>query len=371
MWYITDNAQWHFFCTMSPEQPHLEAKQSIRTSVVIPESFVEALKAEQPDALNLDRIDGAIAVLKGEKDAVTPKPPDPEPTESQKFFREMYQTGDKSPYKVKRGPVKFDAFKEVFSNPTSKTFGEHIMAIDKDFRGGVEIGDMKIRGMRAVVMVGNMAPNIAFDIVSSIPPNLFEKGFEEHLKVDMKTAKDKAKAEIAQTAIADKEGKVTPETQALIDGLTTKVASVRMIGRIGEVMNDKNVTALGNTIMRQLTGEKGWFTGEASDKLNDLLTAGFRDVAEDFLNGPTIESAFRILYQIPVVGALIEQGWTRWTNFQSASEYSKGNLKALYTGIGLFIGVMRDVDGKGHNTPSWWITDRVWGGGAKILRALR
>ncbi|MEK7577692.1 MAG: hypothetical protein AAB492_03720 [Patescibacteria group bacterium] len=349
----------------SGEEEKVEATKE--TPVVIPESFFEALQREKPDGLNWDRVDLVVSVLKGEKDAVAPKAPEPEPTEWQAFFREMYQTGDRSPYKQKRGPVKFDALKDVFTNPTSKTIGEHIMAIDKDFRGGVEIGDMKTRGMRAAVMVGNMVPNIALDILTSLPPNLIEKILKNPLKDELKTKHKQAEGEqMKSISEANPLGEVSDETQQAIKKLNSKIDYINAGGKLFEVMNDKNITAVGNTIMRQATGDKGWFTSEASDKLNDLLTYGFKDKIEDVSNGPTLESVFRIVYQVPVIGALVEQGWTRWSNFQSFNEYSKGNLKAAYVAVGLLIGAYRDVDNQKNNSLSWKVTNKVYDGG-KIL----
>lgn len=368
---------------MNVERPTFEAKPAIEPPLVLSEAFVERLKFEKPDGLNWDRIDAAVAVLKGEKDAVKPKAPEPEPTEQQKFWRDMYRSGELTPYQRNRPGISWEAMKMAWSDPQSQGETSRWMALDMALRGGADksynqLGDVKRRAIRSAVMVGNMVPNMAADILMSIPPNLLEKGFEEHLKQPLKDAKEKGSSEVVEAQeIARKKAveelkseddikailkqiKPTPETQKVIDDLTSNVATIRMLGRIGEVMNDKNVTAIGNTVQRRLTGEKGWFTGEASDKLNDLLTAGYRDVAEDFLNGPTIESGFRILYQVPVVGALVEQGWTRWTNFQSSNEYAKGNLKAIYTGVGMFIGILRHVDDKGHHTPSWAITDSIW-----------
>ncbi len=374
--------------------PPVEPVRPADNAFVLPEAFIERLKAERPDGLNWDRIDEAVAILK--------KPPEPEPTEWQKFFREMYQTGDKSPYKVKRGPIKFDAWKvaikEEFTNPVAfiKHAGDHVMAIDKDFRGGVEIGDMKTRATRAVVMVGNMVPNIALDIVTSLPPNLLEKATVDHLRKDLSKAQDAAKVDkqsqkegiLAQAVASQKmetvadekipkeveelieKIQIPPKLQESINALTGQIGGVKLFWRMTEVMNDKNVTAFGNTIQRHLTGEKGWFTSEASDKLNDLLTAAFKDVAEDFLNGPTIESLFRIAYQVPVFGALFEQVWTRWSNFQSYNEYTKGNLKGAYAGIGAAIGYMRDVDNKTNYTPSHWLTNKTWDGGKWLVQRI-
>lgn len=344
-------------------------------SVVIPASFFEALKRERPDGINWDRAELAVAVLKGEKDAVTPKPPEPEPTESQKFWRDMYRTGKLTPYQKERQWLGWSAAFEAWKNPQAHGTDSKVLAMDMVLRGGADkeynqLGNIKRRATRAAVMVGNMVPNIAADILTSIPPNLFEKGFTEFLKKDLKEAQDKGKAEATDASKANKPEVPSPETKAIIDTLTRQVSGVRFAGRVGAVMNDKNITAIGNTIQRRLTGEKGWFTGEASDKLNDLLTAGYSDWAEDFINGPTLESAFRIWYQVPLIGALIEQGWTRWTNFQSTNEYSKGNLKALYTAIGLAIGILRDVDNKPNHTPSWKITNKIWDSWSWIRRVI-
>lgn len=338
-------------------------EQSPERQGAVPQSILDVMTETFRGSVDAKRISDAMSVLTGEKEAVTPKAPEPEPTKSQKFWREMYQSGDKSPYKVKRGPVKFDALKEVFTDPSSKTFGEHIMAIDKDFRGGVEIGDMKTRATRAAVMIGNMVPNIALDTGSSLIPNLIEKSLKDPLKSELKIKNDLADQERINTRTEGKPlGEVSEATKQDIKKLRANIGYINAGGKLFEVMNDKSVTAFGNTIMRTATGEKGWFTCEASDKLNDLLTYGFGDKIEDVSNGPTVESIFRIAYQVPIFGALIEQVWTRWSNFQSSNEYSKGNLKAVYVAIGLAIGAYRDVDNRPKKSLSWTLTNATYDG---------
>jgi len=336
---------------MTPEQS---------PSATFSESFKKAFDELKPDGLEWSRVEAALS----------PKAPEPESTEEQKFWRDMYRSGKLSPYQKDRPGINAAVVAEAWKNPQSQGTDSKIMAVDLALRGGADkeynqLGDMSKRATRMAVMAGNMVPNIAADIALSIPPNLLIKAFDEHWKSNFNAIKQKVKEE-RQSA----EG-ITPQTQTAYDVIARKVGAIKMLGRVGDVMNDKNVTAIGNTIQRQLTGEKGWFTGEASDKLNDLLTFGFADRIEDFANGPAIESAFRITYQVPVFGALVEQMWTRWTNFQSSSEYSKGNLKAIYAGVGMFIGILRDVDGKGHHTPSWWLTDKTWNLGKNIAKSLQ
>lgn len=343
---------------MNAERPTFEAKRPARPSVVISESFFEVLKAEKPDGLNWDRMEGAIAVLKGEKEAVTPKPPEPEPTESQKFFRDMYRTGKLSPYQKERPGISLKAAKDAWENPQSQGVDSKIMAVDLALRGGADkeynqLGGLEQRAKRMGTMALNTVPAIAMDIVTSIPPNLLQTAFEVHFKDKLKVAR----------ADLDKD-KNNLEKQKLVNKLVPMSSILSTAGKIGEVMNDKNVTAAGDWWMKKLTGEKtGWFTGESSDKLNDLLTYGFGDKIEDFVNGPTIESVFRVIYEVPVVGALVEQVWTRWTLFQSKTQFHKGNLKGVYAGIGLGIGIWRDTDTKRkeeNKTPSWWITEKIW-----------
>lgn len=343
----------------SGEEEATEASKEI--PVVIPESFFEALKREKPDGINWDRVDLAVAVLKGEKDAVTPKPPELEPTESQKFWRDMYRTGKLSPYQKDRPAVEWSALvdfgKKYIGHPIAfyTKSGNDIMELDMRLRGGADkeynqLGDMSKRATRMGVMALNTVPAITMDIVTSIPPNLLQTAIDVHFKNQLKAAR------------ADLEkDKNNSEKQKLVNKLVPISSVLKTAGKIGEVMNDKNVTAAGDWWVKKLTGEKtGWFTGESSDKLNDLLTYGFGDKIEDFVNGPTIESLFRIIYEVPVLGALVEQVWTRWTLFQSKTAFHKGNLKAVYAGIGIGIGILRDTENKVPHTPSWSITEKIW-----------
>ena len=101
---------------MSPEQP----------------SFEKTLAAFAAKSPNMDarRVDAAVAVLKGEKEAVTPKPPEPEPTESQKFWRDIYRTGKLSPYQKDRPGINLKAAKDAWENPQLQGVDSKIMAVD-------------------------------------------------------------------------------------------------------------------------------------------------------------------------------------------------------------------------------------------------
>lgn len=330
---------------------HIEfpaTEKVVGAPAVIPESFVEALKRERPDGINWDRAELAVAVLKGEKDAVTPKPPEPEPTESQKFWRNMYQTGELSPYQKNRGPMKWDAAKkalvEEFTNPMKfiKNYSKHIRAIDIDLRGGVDIGGGKVRLQRMAVMAGNMVPFIAFDIATSLPSGLIFEYLDPRMKEDKKN-------------VSFEKGKSHPERvkNSLWGGAK----------KIIEVQNDKVVTALGDLWVQKLTGEKGGWIHEAADKSADLGQTASEDYLKDVINGPVLESVARFIFQIPIAGALFEQGFTRLSLLQEKSQLNKGIAKSFYMGIGTIFYVLRglkykEIDEK--KSPSTWLAHKIW-----------
>lgn len=320
-----------------------EREATKETPVVIPESFFEALKRERPDGLNWDRVDAAVSVLKGEKEAVMPKSPEPEPTESQKFWRDMYRTGKLYPYQKDRPGVNLSAVAEAWKNPQSQGVDSKIMAVDLALRGGADkeynqLGDIEKRATRMGVMALNTIPAIGMDIVTSIPSNLGKRYIEHVLDVksNIEGATDEQKEKIKK-----------------------QKASLIGLNKMFEVMNDKNVTATGDWWVRKLTGEKDGWTGESDDKLADLITSAAKDKYEDFINGPTIESIMHIVYEIPIVGAMWEQGWTRLSVFQSDGPFHKGNMKGIFMGVGYLIGALR---GKGEGkSPSQSLADSIWG----------
>ncbi len=281
--------------------------------------------------------------------------PSKQPTERQLFWRNMYQTGEMSPYKKNKGPIKLDALKkaaaEAFSNPAEyiKHLPQHIRAVDIDFRGGVDIGDYKTRVQRAAVMLGNMVPFWTFDVITSIPSGLlfeflgdkqrkFEKNYPQATEEEKKNAR-------------------------------VKNATWKGLQKVIDVQNDKVVTALGDILVTKLTGEKGAWTHEASDKSADFLGTAMEDYLKDAINGPVIESAMRFLYQIPIFGALVEQGWTRLSRLQEKSPLNKGIAKSFYMGAGMLVSVWRDMEGykdklkKGDEpmAPSSKIARNLWG----------
>ena len=245
-----------------------EMEATKETPVVIPESFFEALKREKPDGINWDKVDLAVAVLKGEKDAVIPKPPEPEPTDSQKFWRKMFET-ENSPYGKENRPMKWDAAKNALDELTHdlpsfmEHFPQHISAIDVDFRGGRDPGDVKERLQRVATMSGMIALFMAFDVVSSYPMKKIIKHFLPLRNDDS-------------------------WHDAVIWGF----------GKFTEVANDKLATAWGDDLVSYATGKKTGFTTEPTDKLADVGNVAFEDKMEDYVNGPVLEGAARILYQI-------------------------------------------------------------------------
>ncbi len=282
------------------EEEKVEATKE--SPVVIPESFFEALKRERPDGINWDRVDAAVEEYKSLKNEF-------ESTKSQEFWRKMFDKGDQELYNREKGPVKFDAIKEAFANPTSKTLGEHIMAIDKDFRGGRDAGAAKERLQRVGSLLGVLVLFTAFDWGTS---KAIEEPFNKMFPLEGKT-----------------------DTQYL--------AMRGALKKILEVMNDKYASVLGNMLIEKLTGKRG-FIHEVADKGADTITVGI-DGWDDWVNGSTLESAQRILFQLPIAGALLEQGLTRLSMFQEKSALHTVTGKMIYMGLGIFLKTM----GSGKN----------------------
>lgn len=310
---------------MSTERPTFEANKLMEPPLVLPESFMDALKAQRPDGLNWDRIDGAIAVLKGEKDAVAPKPPDVV-TESQKFWRKMLENGDQPLYDKNKGPVKFAAVKEVFNKFRSKSIGEHIMAIDKDFRGGRDAGGIKERAQRVAVLMGIAGGFTFFDYITTKP---FEGRFPVN-KADSSTlSADVLKLNSRNGAI-----------MTLID-----------------VLNDKYASALGNMLAEKLTGKRG-FIHEVADKGADTVQVGFTKT-KDLMNGATLESYLRILSQVPIAGALLEQAFVRLSLFQESSPLHTATGKMVYMALGVYTKFARAAAGKERPVTASDITEAM------------
>lgn len=279
---------------MSAERPNFLPQQPTEQPLVLPESFLEALKRERPDNLNWDRIDEAVAVLK--------KPPEPEPTESQKFWRRMFDT-ENSPYSEYR-PPKANAAKQAWYEFTHdlpafvRNFPKHIMAIDVDIRGGRNPGDMKERAQRVATMLGVFVVFTAFDAATSRPVHALQKKW------------------------FPKRG----------DDPTTKWnAGVDFGLKFVEVLNDKLATALGDVFVQKTTGKKrAFFTTEPTDKLADVGNVAFEDWVKDLINGPNLEAVARVIYQFPIFGAVVEQFVSGIARLQGRDSISKAVGKAMF-----------------------------------------
>lgn len=303
---------------MNVERPIFESKPSpLEPPLVLPEAFVDALRKEQPDGLKWDRMDGAIAVLKGEKDAVEPKVEE-KPTEVQKYWRDMYRTGKLSPYQKDRPGLSWEAISMAWIDPQTQGETNRFMAVDMAMRGGADkeynqLGDMGHRAERMAVMTANVAPYLAFDVLTSIPASLvIEAGYEKALKSQ----------------------KANQAFRGAVSGLR----------KIDEVANDKVVTAMSDIIVRKMTGEKGGWVHEAPDKLADTLQTALPDYYKDMVNGPVLQSVSQAAFNVPIAGALFEQIWTRVSLWQEQSQLNKGLAKSLYMGVGTAWGVWRELE---------------------------
>ncbi len=332
---------------MDTERSNFEAKTGVQPGAVT-RTIMEKMMEQNPTQLRIDRVEDALSVLKGEKEAIAPKSPEPEPTKKQLYWREMYQTGATNPYRKDRKPVQWDAFRdasyEFIMEPSefAKHITKHIRAIDTDFRGGVDIGDAKVRLQRMAAMGVNIVPYFVFDVVTSIPAALIETYAEKWLSVNGHLDKDTRK---------------------------TVNTYLRGAKKIIDVQNDKVVTALGDIIASKQAGEKVYFTHEISDKGADLAQTAMEDYLKDAINGPVLESINRILYQVPIGGALWEQFCARITALQERSALNKGIAKSMYMGVGTAIGVYRELEEwkkevklgkKKPISPSSLIAQKIW-----------
>lgn len=307
----------------------------------VSETMLVAMTTEHPEQLRADRVEDAMSVLKGEKDAVVPKPPEPEPTKKQLFWRDIYRSGKLTPYQKDRPGIKLSAIAEAWRTPETQNEKSRIMAVDMAIRGGADkeynqLGDMTLRVKRMGTMAVNSVPFFVFDVVTSIPAGLVNEYAKKWVEKN--------------THLKDRD-------KRLVNGLFTGTS------KIIDVQNDKVVTALGDMLVDNLAGEKSSFTHEVWDKMADLVQTAADDYMKDAVNGPVLESINRALYQIPVAGALWEQLWTRVSLAQEKSQLNKGIAKSFYMGIGTAIGTYRElkkqeIDMK--KAPSTKISLAIW-----------
>lgn len=230
------------------------------------------------------------------------------PNERQMHWQNVLQMGEYNRYENIQ-PIKWDALRDAtyewVNNPGEflKHFGEHIRKIDTDFRGGRDIGDTKIRFERAVAFSGIITLFTAFDYATSKP---FKKWLPTR------------KEDLLQTP-ADFQNNMTNAT----------------LKRLIEVINDKWSTVLGNMLVERLTGERKYIH-ETSDKAADTIQLGFENT-KDWVNGATLESLIRVISQVPIAGALFEQGVTRVARLQEKSAINTTTGKAMYVALGVLI----------------------------------
>lgn len=242
-------------------------------------------------------------------------------THEQKQAEKLYQVGEFSPYTKEARPIKWDAFRDAsyewISSPGAflKNIGTHVRNIDTDFRGGRDYGDASERIERVKSYAGIIALFTAFDAVTSLPLNSLRRN--------------------------EKKGEVLTADDHRYN------ANILAFIKLVDVLNDKYATALGNMYVEDKTGKRG-FIHEMSDKGADTIQTGF-DKTNDWVNGATLEGYLRIISQIPVAGALFEQGVTRISGWQEKSSIHTATGKMIYMALGIYLKHMRRAvteDGK-------------------------
>lgn len=242
----------------------------------------------------------------------------------QQHWQKIFQSGEYNLYDRERKPIKWDAFRDAcyqsITDPGEffKHFGEHVRKIDYEFRGEKDAGDAKERMERIGVLSGVIVLFTVFDYVSSKPFNRL-------------------------IPIKPKFDKIGNKIDLSSDDLRFN-ARGEAIKKLIDVMNDKYATALGNMLVEKLSGKRG-FIHEVADKGADTLQEGFGGL-QDYVNGATLESYMRIISQIPIAGALFEQGVTRLAGLQEKSPVHTATGKMIYMALGVFIKNSRAAAGK-------------------------
>lgn len=237
-----------------------------------------------------------------------------------KQAEKLYQVGEFSPYTKEARPIKWDAFRDAsyewVSSPGTflKNIGTHVRNIDTDFRGGRDYGNTGERLERVKAYAGIIALFTAFDVATSYPFRYFLK---------------------------EKDKPVTADDHRYN-------ANVLSFLQLVSVLNDKYATALGNKMVEDKTGKRGYIH-EMADKGADTIQTAFKKETNDLVNGATLESYLRIVSQVPVVGALFEQGVTRISGWQEKSSIHTATGKMIYMALGVYLKHLRSAvteDGK-------------------------
>lgn len=234
---------------------------------------------------------------------------------NQRHWQKIFQNDEYKLYDRERKPVGFDAFRDAsyewINNPVQfmKNFGKHVRKIDYEFRGEKDAGGAKERLERVGALLGVIAAFTAFDYLTSKP---FKKAFPEKKEDNGHLTKDEYR----------------------INGRNGAINT--LIG----VLNDKYATALGNMLGERLTGKRG-FIHEVADKGADTIQTAYPNKLphsmNDWVNGATLESYIRIISQVPIAGALFEQGATRLALWQERSPLHTATGKMIYMALGVFI----------------------------------
>lgn len=296
-------------------------KPQERPSVVIPESFFAALQRERPDGLNWDRIDAAVAVLKGEKEAVTPKPPEPEPTRQQQWLRKVLETGDQSPLIVR--DVNWDALNTAvkeFREKPGDFFKKQMWDMDKALRGGRDLKGWKERGERVGVFGVIMAAAMAMDLVMSdsvLNPVFAKRENGQRVRLSQKDGASQLHKWFGQ-----------PKYEWAKYG--------RGKAKLLSYFTDKFVVNGVNFLLQKATADKTKLVREFTEQIGDFGNI-ISDPYDDLVNGTSVEMVVRILSQVPLLGAPVEQIFARINKGIETNAITKLTGKAVSIGAGVLV----------------------------------
>lgn len=298
---------------MTPEQ-----RLSVPITHGIPESFWEKLKAERPDGLNWDRVDDAFNVLR--------KPPEPEPTPTQKWARKVFESHDQNPYKSREGKWQAhkDAVKTLVIHPVD--FFRDVREWDKKLRGGRDLGSISDRIERSSIFTTLMLASMGVDLFAS------ETFF-------MRVTNALRKNRNSDPITSPKEHRVANTLRFATD-----------------IVEDKFVVGLVNVGLEQITGDKK-FVSEWSEQFSDFINKAFPEYA-DVANGTAVECFVRVLSQFPITGSVIENVHGAITRRSDRNSLTKGLGKAIAIGAGVYLQPVFNLNFKPTLSERVW--DRLW-----------
>lgn len=248
-------------------------------------------------------------------------------TRAQLWARKVLETGEQSPHILRKPTYTsfIDAAWTLLDSPGDffRHMDDHILQIDKDLRGGRDLGGIKDRSERVAVFTGILVGSLGLDAAAS-------KRVINYVFAPKEDGK----------RIASQKGDGNKFAYAWKGSWEDDAAFF-------EVFGDKFIVNGVNYLLQQYTDTKSNLVPEFSEQIADMLTTIFRDKQiqnitkhkatvdiNDFINGTAIEMVFRILSQVPIAGAMVEMPLQKMNAIVETNKITKltGKAVAIWAG---------------------------------------